>query len=110
MKLYNRNALRFVEIVPTTHNYGDGAARWEDLDLSGEVPAGAKVLTMAGASAAGVNNVGIREDGSALARLLTVGVGVWHPFNVNAGASRIVEIYNQGVGTTNVYACSGYWI
>ncbi len=101
----------FVDVGSPT---ADGA--WEDLDLTGVgVPDGAVAeFALANRSTDTANNMGVRENGSSLARLQDLRDarnGGWDlgRMHVTADTDAIVEFYHEDVSDAHTFRLVGYW-
>ncbi len=101
----------FVDVGSPT---ADGV--WEDLDLSGDgVPADAVAeFALANKFADTPNNIGVRENGSSLARLQNLRDapnGGWDlgRMHVTADTDSIVDFYHEDVSDAHTFRLVGYW-
>lgn len=96
--------------VNTTANAegaGDGA--WIDWDLSATLPVGSVVAEIAINKLVATDNVGLRKDGSALARTIPALKLEVVIMDCEVAASRIVEILSGDVSDLDTFSLVGYW-
>ena len=96
-------------VTTTAAGEGAGDGAWVDWDLSGTLPVRTETAEIHIYKLSATDSVGVRKDGSALAReqellkfaILTVMVEV--------EATRIVEIQSDDVSDADVFSLWGYW-
>lgn len=100
--------LEYVELVGNENKAATGAGAFEDWDISGVVPAGTKFVEVhcRGSTTAGIN--GVRENGSALARVVTQLSNSSWEVQVKVDAARVIEIYQANVSRGR-FDIVGYW-
>jgi hypothetical protein len=90
-------------------------ATWQDKNLSGAgVPGNAVAEISLVNNSVSVNQMGVRKDASALARLLTVNsysgegsdIGRMH---VTSDGSSTIEFYHEDISDAHVFRLTGYW-
>jgi hypothetical protein len=94
-------------------------ATWEDEDLSSAgVPADAVAeFALVNTFETGENNMGVRANGSSLARLLDLheteigggGSGEFGRIHVTTDASSTIEFYHEDVSDAHEFRLTGYW-
>ena len=91
-------------------------ATWQDVDLtSAGVPDGAVAeFALENDFATGENNMGVRTNGSSLARLLNIhdaagGGGDFGRLHVLSDSTATIEFYHQDVSDAHTFRVLGYW-
>lgn len=102
MPVYNNSsALVYYDIAPSSHGQVNNNS-WEDWDMSAFIPVGA-VYVQVHTDNLLAESQGIREKGSALARITT------SPFSClcRLSTARVVQTYAPA---GRAWYCTGYWI
>lgn len=85
----------------------DGA--WVDWDLSAIIPAGSTTVEIAIKKLTATDDVGVRENGSALVREFNVLKLSYFTLTVKTSGSWIIEIMSDDVSDGDVFSVIGYW-
>ena len=106
-------ALTFTELVGNNNHANPTASTWEDWDVSALVPSGGRsVLVLVAPTAYSdlAETVGVRKNGSALARTISVNPIHAHPFTwlTECDTNRIIETYASDIGRW-FFNIVGYW-
>jgi len=102
--------LDYVEIEYPGWSSPTADSVWEDWDLSASIPSGglyAEILVKM--TATGPNNIGVRANGSAVTRYITMYNYDTFTFTVKLDAGRIVERYSGGAAANAKFTVIGYW-
>ena len=106
-------ALTYTELdgsVTTTaagESLGDG--EWGDWDISGTLPSGTVAADIMVQKLGAADLVGVRKDGSGLARSITALKSQILTFPTEVTSTRIVEIMSNDVSDADPFLLVGYW-
>jgi len=106
-----------IDLVGAQNYNPSAASTWEDWDISAIIPAGAKgaMVEMASSLNTGYILGGARKNGTAINRYayLDQATVTTHRADkvlpTECDASRIIEVYSQGVATNVYFNIVGYW-
>ena len=96
-----------VMTVSNTWGVADGV--WYNWDLSGTLPEGTETAEIHVLKLVASDSVGVRADGSALAREQDILKAQVMTFLVEVEATRIVELQSDDVSDSDVFSLWGYW-
>lgn len=102
--------IKFTELANAGDKQAAGAGAWEDWDISAIVPAGSLSALIDIRNASGTSQlVGIRKNGSALVRALSLYNATSRTWLTEVDANRVVEIYVATSAAGVYYNVLGYW-
>lgn len=96
-----------VMTVSNTWGVADGV--WYNWDLSGTLPVGTETAEIHILKNVATDSVGVRADGSALAREQDILKAQVMTFLVEVESTRIIEIQSDDVSDADVFSLWGYW-
>ena len=95
------------QVTASGQGLGDGA--WGDWDLSAIIGAGSTVVEIRIEKLIATDDVGVRKNGSALARSFSALKAQSIVISVECDANRVIEIMSNDVSDSDTFSVMGYW-
>ncbi len=96
-------------VTTTAAGEGGGDGAWVDWDLSGTLPVGTIAVDIIIFKLIATDSVGVRTNGSALAREFETLNSQQLVLTVDVAADRIIEIQSDDVSDADTFSLIGYW-
>lgn len=96
-------------VTTASNGWGVGDGAWYDWDLSGTLPEGTETAEIHVVKNGASDSIGVRADGSALARSGTVLKAQIYTVMVEVESTRIIELMSGDVSDADVFSLWGYW-